>query len=153
MTKMTRGAMAVGPSEAFGAAFKALSREKGWTQETWANATGISQANISRLMSGKSSESVRLQLAESLGLDYIDLLEMGRDILAESGAIQTPYAALTGVVNDFRAWAAGRLSGGMPWVEQVANELQILKFRFSLRSSIDGGKSKPDTDKGGQAMN
>ena len=131
------------PGEAFAEAFRALFKEKGWTQETWAAATGTTQANISRLLNGRSTESFRLQLCESLGLDYIDFLKMGRDLLTvESGADATPYAALTSVINDFRSWAAGRLGEGMPGVHQIADELQIIKIRFSITAS-NKSKNKP----------
>ena len=60
-------------------------KEKGWSQRDLATASNISNAEISRLESGKRKEpspSVLKEIAKALGVPFEELLEKGREFVA-----------------------------------------------------------------------
>jgi transcriptional regulator with XRE-family HTH domain len=65
--------------------FSRLRREKGFTQEQFAEASGFTQQYVSDLERGKRNPTVAtlFQLASALGVDHVDLVTPDEEALAE----------------------------------------------------------------------
>jgi transcriptional regulator with XRE-family HTH domain len=65
--------------------FSRLRREKGFTQEQFAEASGFTQQYVSDLERGKRNPTVvtLFQLASALGVNHVDLVTPDEEALAE----------------------------------------------------------------------